>query len=152
MRWASKHRTPFILWVESTEQDFRSRNWMIEFLKAKFLRRCSAFVVPGKSSFQYVKNYGARDEEIFTAPNAVDTELFARKASAVRQDQGMQRQTLQLPPRFFLFVGRLVREKGVFDLLEAYGKLTPELRAAVGLVLGGRGNCPRRTGSSSEPD
>ena len=51
MRWAAKRRTPFILWVESTEQDFRSRNWIIEFLKTRFLKRCSAFVVPGKSSF-----------------------------------------------------------------------------------------------------
>ena len=65
--------------MESTEQDFRSRNWIIEFLKTRFLKRCSAFVVPGKSSFQYVKNYGARDEEIFTAPNAVDTELFLKR-------------------------------------------------------------------------
>jgi glycosyltransferase involved in cell wall biosynthesis len=139
MRWAASHRTPFILWVESTEQDFRSRNWIIEFLKTRFLKRCSAFVVPGKSSFQYVKNYGIRDEEIFTAPNAVDSELFFQKAAAVRQDAEIQRQSLQLPPRFFLFVGRLVREKGVFDLLEAYAKLTPELRAAVGLVLAGEG-------------
>ncbi len=99
-----------------------------------------------------MKNYGARDEEIFTAPNAVDTELFAQKATAVRQDAVIQRQSLQLPPRFFLFVGRLVREKGVFDLLEAYGKLTPELRAAVGLVLVGEGNGTRRTGSPSKSD
>jgi 1,2-diacylglycerol 3-alpha-glucosyltransferase len=139
LRWATKHRTPFILWVESTEQDLRSRNWVIEFLKTKFLKRCSAFVVPGKSSFQYVKKYGARNDEIFTAPNAVDTELFSQEATAVRQDDESQRQSLQLPPRFFLFVGRLVREKGVFDLLEAYGKLTPELRAAAGLVLAGEG-------------
>ena len=51
----------------------------------------------------------------------------------------MYRQALKLPPRFFLFVGRLVREKGVFDLLEAYGKLTAELSAQVGLVLVGEG-------------
>jgi glycosyltransferase involved in cell wall biosynthesis len=139
MRWARRKRTAFILWVESTEQDFRSRNRMIEFLKERFLRRCNAFVVPGKSSSQYVRNYDAREDQIFTAPNAVDMELFARTAAAVRQDEVTQSQALQLPPRFFLFVGRLVREKGVFDLLEAYGKLTPELRAAVGLVLAGEG-------------
>jgi glycosyltransferase involved in cell wall biosynthesis len=139
MRWARRNRTPFILWVESTERDFRSRNRLIEFLKTKFLSRCSAFIVPGKSSHQYVKNYGAREEKIFTAPNAVDTELFARRASAIRQDDEKQRHALELPPRFFLFVGRLIREKGVFDLLEAYGKLTSELRGAVGLVLVGQG-------------
>jgi glycosyltransferase involved in cell wall biosynthesis len=139
MRWAGRNKTPFILWVESTEQDFRSRDWVVEFLKRKFLRRCDAFVIPGKSSFEYVKRYGARDEDIFTAPNAVDTELFARTASAVRQDAIGQRQTLRLPQRFFLFVGRLVREKGVFDLIAAYGKLAQELRTAVGLVLVGEG-------------
>jgi glycosyltransferase involved in cell wall biosynthesis len=140
MRWAGGKRVPFILWVESTDQDLRSRNRMIEFLKNKFMRRCSAFVVPGKASFQYVRNYGAREEDIFTAPNAVDTELFAGRAAAVRQDDKLRRQGLQLPERFFLFVGRLVGEKGVLDLLEAYGKLTPALRAAIGLVFVGEGS------------
>ena len=83
-------------------------------------------------------NYGVRERDIFTAPNAVDTELFAERAAAVRQEAARHRQALQLPPRFFLFVGRVVPEKGVFDLLEAYGKLTPELRALVSLVLWGR--------------
>ena len=130
---------PFILWVESTERDTRSRNRLIEFLKRGFIRRCSAFVVPGKSSLLYVKNYGALEKDIFTAPNAVDTELFAQQAGTVRQEPERRREALQLPPRFFLFVGRLVREKGVFDLLEAYGKLTPESRTLVSLVLVGDG-------------
>ena len=139
LRWAGKNRVPFQLWVESTEQDFRSRTPAIEFLKRRFMRTCNAFVVPGRSSFQYVVNYGIREGEIFAAPNAVDTDLFAGKAESVRHEAVTHRQTLQLPSRFFLFVGRLVREKGLFDLLDAYGKLTPELRAAVGLVLVGEG-------------
>jgi 1,2-diacylglycerol 3-alpha-glucosyltransferase len=139
LRWAGGKRIPFILWVESTDRDLRSHHRGIEFVKTKFMRRCGAFVVPGKSSFQYVKNYRAREQEIFIAPNAVDTALFARKAAVVRQDDAMHRQALQLPPRYFLFVGRLVREKGVFDLLEAYGKLSPELRSAISLVLVGQG-------------
>jgi glycosyltransferase involved in cell wall biosynthesis len=139
MRWARRNRVPFILWVESTGRDFRSRNPLIEFLKRRFMRSCSAFVVPGKSSFQYVMGYGPLQEDIFTAPNAVDTELFARRASAVREDAAAYRDALQLPARFFLFVGRLIPEKGIFDLLEAYGKVAPELRAAVGLVLVGEG-------------
>ena len=139
LRWAGKNRIPFMLWVESTEQDFRSRTPAIEFLKKRFMSSCNAFVVPGKSSLKYVMNYGVRENEIFAAPNAVDTDLFAGKAEAVRHEAVTHRQTLQLPSRFFLFVGRLVREKGLFDLLEAYGKLTPELRGAVGLVLVGEG-------------
>ena len=139
MRWAGRNQVPFILWVESTDRDFRSGSRTTEFLKRRFMSRCSAFVVPGKSSLQYVMNYGAPERDIFTAPNAIDTDLFARRAAAVRQEAAMHRQGRQLPPRFFLFVGRLVPEKGVFDLLEAYGKLTPELRAAIALVFVGEG-------------
>jgi glycosyltransferase involved in cell wall biosynthesis len=139
MRWARRNRVPFILWVESTNQDLRSGHRLIEFLKRKFMQSCSAFVVPGKSSRQYVLSYGISKDDIFTAPNAVDTEFFAERAAAVRQDDATRRQALGLPGRFFLFVGRLVPEKGVFDLLEAYGKLTPEVRAAIGLVLVGDG-------------
>lgn len=139
LRWAARNRVPFISWVESTDRDFRGRNWVIESLKKRFIRRCDAFVVPGKSSFQYVRNYGAREQDIFTAPNAVDSELFSGKAEAARRDDAMVRLALQLPPRFFLFVGRLVREKGVSDLLEAYAKLSPDLRSVIGLVLVGEG-------------
>ena len=55
--WARSHRVPFILWVESTDKDRRSGNRLLEFLKTRFMRDCSAFVVPGKSSFEYVKKY-----------------------------------------------------------------------------------------------
>lgn len=140
LRWAGKHQVPFMAWIESTEQDFRSRKPAIEFLKKRFMKACSAFVVPGKSSLQYVMNYGVAEGSIFVAPNAVDTEFFAGAAAAARADVAACRQELKLPSRFFLFVGRLVREKGVFDLLEAYGKLSPEVRAAVGLVLVGEGS------------
>jgi glycosyltransferase involved in cell wall biosynthesis len=44
-----------------------------------------------------------------------------------------------LPPRYFLFVGRLIREKGVLDLLEAFRLLKPDLQAEVGLVYAGNG-------------
>jgi glycosyltransferase involved in cell wall biosynthesis len=139
MRWARKNKVPFILWAESTNRDLRGGSWAIEFLKKRFVKDCSAFVVPGKSSFQFVMSYGARERDVFIAPNAVDTEFFAGRAALVREDATKHRQEMQLPPRFFLFVGRLVPEKGVFDLLEAYGRLPPEVRAAVDLVVVGEG-------------
>ena len=112
---------------------------LVEFLKTRFLRSCDAFVVPGKSSVEYLKTYGVSERMIFTAPNAVDTQLFAQRAALVRDDAATYREALGLPPRFFLFVGRLVPEKGVFDLLNAYGALAPELRKEMGLVFVGDG-------------
>jgi glycosyltransferase involved in cell wall biosynthesis len=138
--WARRHNVPFSLWVESTTRDLRSGSGLLKFLKAKFMHQCTAFVVPGKASFKYAISYGAPEESIFTAPNAVDTEFFAGRSEVVRKDAAIHRRILRLPSRFLLFVGRLVRDKGVFDLLEAYRALTPELRAEVALIFVGDGD------------
>lgn len=140
MSWARRNRVPFGLWAESTTKDLRGGNRLIEFLKTRFLRSCDAFVVPGKSSVEYLSRYGVPTEMIFTAPNAVDTQFFARRAAATREDAVLHREALRLPPRFFLFAGRLVPEKGIFDLLNAYGALAPELRKEIGLVFVGDGS------------
>jgi glycosyltransferase involved in cell wall biosynthesis len=139
MRWARRNHVPFILWAESTPKDLRSGHAWIEFLKTKFLHGCDAFVVPGTSSIEYLRNYGVPEEIILTAPNAVDTLFFSQRAEAIRRDAAMHRQALGFPNRFFLFVGRLVQEKGVFDLLRAYEALAPEVRKEMGLVLVGDG-------------
>jgi glycosyltransferase involved in cell wall biosynthesis len=139
MAWARRNHVPFALWSESTARDRHSGYAWVEALKEKFLRRCDAFVVPGQSSAEYMRTYGAPLRSIFTAPNAVDSAWFARQSKAVRQDAGKHRRALNLPARFFLFAGRLVQEKGIFDLLQAYGSLPIELRNEVGLVFVGDG-------------
>ena len=140
LRWARRHRVPVLLWVESTARDHRGRRALVESLKTWFMRRCQGFIVPGKSSFQYLRNYGMNAETIFTAPNAVDNEFFARNAEAVHRAAVSYRQKLNLPPHFFLFAGRLISGKGVFDLLEAYLAQTPELRSQWGLIFVGNGD------------
>jgi glycosyltransferase involved in cell wall biosynthesis len=137
--WARKHRVPLLLWSESTARDHRSGRWLIESLKSWFLRNCQGFIVPGKSSFQYLCNQGMNDDTIFIAPNAVDTQFFSNNAEAVRQNETSYRQQLNLPPHFFLFSGRLIAEKGVFDLLQAYMAQASDLRTEWGLVFVGDG-------------
>jgi glycosyltransferase involved in cell wall biosynthesis len=137
--WAKLHRVPLLLWSESTASDNRRRHRLVEFMKARFLNLCRAFVVPGKSSLQYLKELGIGEERIFIAPNAVDVELFAGLAEAARHHEFEVRARHSLPSRYFLYIGRLVRSKGVFELLEAYAQLSDEIRAEVGLVFVGDG-------------
>ena len=114
---------------------------LVEFLKREFLRRCSGFVVPGRSAAEYLLAHQINGNIIFTAPNAVDNDLFARTAGSARQNETKRRADLALPGRYFLFAGRLVREKGVFELLAAYAKLDESIREQVGLVFAGDGSC-----------
>jgi glycosyltransferase involved in cell wall biosynthesis len=137
--WARRNRVTFLLWTESNAKDLRANNWLTDSLKRIFLNGCDSFVVPGKSSREYLEGFCVAAERIFTAPNAVDIDLFSKAAEAVRANAARCRQDYKLPSRFFLFVGRLTSEKGVFDLLHAYCKLDPELRAGIGLVFVGDG-------------
>jgi glycosyltransferase involved in cell wall biosynthesis len=137
--WARRNHVPFLAWVESTLQDHRSRHALVESAKARFLRSCQGFVVPGKSAAEYVRSFGIARDRIFTAPNAVDTAFFSAAANAAREAAAGQRQALGLPERFYLFVGRLVKEKGVFELLDAYAALPRQIREEVSLVLVGDG-------------
>jgi glycosyltransferase involved in cell wall biosynthesis len=138
--WAQTRDIPFLLWSESTSCDLRAGRAWVEFLKDEFLRSCTGFVVPGISARAYLLSRGNKERCIFTAPNAVDNDLFMRQAETARQNADRSRRELGLPRRYFLFAGRLVREKGVFDLLSAYANLDPNLRAAVALVFAGEGS------------
>lgn len=139
--WARRRSIPLFLWSESNLQDLRKGRALVEQLKDEFFRQCSGFVVPGKSAAEYLLSHGIKRETIFTAVNAVDNDLFASQAAEARKNAERLRIDLRLPDRYFLFVGRLVREKGVFELLSAYSNLEEETRQQVALVLAGDGPC-----------
>lgn len=138
MRWAKQNRVPFLLWSESTATDFRGQYFPVEWLKKIFLRDCTGFLVPGRSAREYLQNFASPAQEIFLARNAVDIARFADKANMPGPTVRL-RERLALPARYFLFVGRLVRSKGVLDLIEAYRRLSVGLRSQVSLVLAGDG-------------
>jgi glycosyltransferase involved in cell wall biosynthesis len=138
LRWAKRRDVPFLLWSESTADDRRSQRLMIEMLKRHFFSKCDGYVVPGASAKKYAQQLGAPSHKIFIAPNAVDNALFMSRASETRMD-GDLRGRLGLPARYFLYVGRLIESKGLFDLFRAYASLGEELRSQFGLVIVGEG-------------
>ena len=138
--WARIHRVPLLLWSESTAFDLRQRYRVVECMKTQFLQLCAGFVVPGRSSLNYLKELGIGEGRIFTAPNAVDTSLYSKFGEVARRDESQVRSRHHLPERYFLYVGRLVKAKGVFDLLDAYAQLKAELRGKVRLVFVGDGS------------
>lgn len=137
--WAKVHGVPLLLWSESTVLDMRRGRPLVEFMKARFLSLCQAFVVCGKSSFDYLRKLGIAEDKIFTAPNAVDANLFSTAAESVRRQELQVRARRSLPSRYFLYVGRLVQAKGVYEVMEAYAQLSAEIRSAVALVFVGDG-------------
>jgi glycosyltransferase involved in cell wall biosynthesis len=137
--WAKSHKLPVLLWSESTINDHRRGRRGVEFMKVRFTRLCQGFVAAGKSSGDYLIWMGAPRDRVFIAPDAVDVEFYATLAHAARQHALEVRARHALPSRYFLYAGRLVPEKGIFDLLAAYAKLEPGERSQMGLVFAGDG-------------
>lgn len=137
--WARRHSVPLLLWSESNALDIRRKHRLVEWVKRKFSGRCQAYVAAGKSSRDYLLELGAPSHSIFIAPDAVDVPFFAAAAERARQQDAEIRERNNLPPRYFLYVGRLIQEKGVFELLDAYAKLEQSVRSQIGLVFVGDG-------------
>ncbi len=137
--WCEQHNVPLVLWTESTAYDRRHHWPVVERLKRRFLRCCDACVVPGRSAFEYLSALQVPARIVVTAPDAVDNKFFATAAEAARAQAAFYRQQRKLPDRFFLCAGRLIAAKGVFDLIEAYAGLAPDIRSQVGLVFAGNG-------------
>ncbi len=142
--WAKRHGIPLLLWSESTALDIRRKHRFVEVIKRQFRQRCQAFVAAGKTSRDYLLGLGASSGSIFIAPDAVDVRFFAEAAEKARQQEPEIRARHNLPPRYFLCAGRLIREKGIFELIDAYAKLESSVRSRIGLVFVGDGSARKQ--------
>jgi glycosyltransferase involved in cell wall biosynthesis len=118
-RYARRRGLPFFIWVESTRDDARLEGAVSDFLRRAFIRGATGFLVPGSASRAYVRSLGVDDADIHTAPNAVDTAIFADQVAAARLDRAALRARLGLEGIVVLYVGRFAPEKGLDVLLEA---------------------------------
>jgi len=95
-------------------------------------RHADAVVTYGEHVRRYVARYRGHDDDVVIAPQSVEAELFGRAVSADeiatwRADAGFPHEG-----PLILYVGRLVEEKGVADLLAAW----PHVRGATLVAIG----------------
>jgi glycosyltransferase involved in cell wall biosynthesis len=136
--YAKLFKKQLILWCESNKDDQRYKHSFKEVYKRWFIRNCAGYIVPGQASFEYLLSLGAPRERICRAPNAVDNDYFSRLADQQRKSREQFKQSKGYPKKVVLYVGRLVDQKGILDLLKVFQNICgnqPEL----GLVLIGNG-------------
>jgi glycosyltransferase involved in cell wall biosynthesis len=134
--WCGITRRRFVLWMESNARDKRKPGRVKRWLKRLFVSHADAIAALGKAASDYAKQLGARQDRIFIAPFGGDSGLFARQAAGV--DGEREKRLKGLQPQLVLYSGRLVREKGVFVLLEAFGRVAAQL-PYTGLLIVGHG-------------
>jgi glycosyltransferase involved in cell wall biosynthesis len=129
---ARRHGRPFILWASLWGHP-RTPAHLASFpLMRHLYRRADAIVTYGPHVSGYVARYRGTNERIVVAPQAVEPEVFRRRVSvhevaAWREDNALGDSPL------VLFVGRLVEDKGVAALSDAW-RLVHGREAVLALV------------------
>lgn len=133
-------RRPFILWTGVWMRLQTPFHRLFFPLTRYIYRHADAVVVYGEHIKHYLMSEGVNPEKIFVAHHAVDNKVYSRAVSV--EEKVKLRQKLDIPPsqKVILYLGRLVEEKGLYYLLEAFASLQ---REEVTLVLAGEG--PERT-------
>ncbi|MEO0841441.1 MAG: glycosyltransferase [Cyanobacteria bacterium J06643_5] len=136
--YARMTKTPLLIWSESTLKDERSSSNIKRKLKTWIVNQADGYIVPGKAQTKYLLDLGAREDKIYIAPNAVDSDFFTKQAQYYRQQKAIWKDKLGINGCVILYVGRLIDEKGIPELLEAFTKLSGNKQ--VTLVIVGDGS------------
>jgi glycosyltransferase involved in cell wall biosynthesis len=125
-------RTPIFYRSESSlNYDLHVRRpWHVRLFKPLWLRflfkRVARFLAIGTWNKNFYRHYGARPDQIFHVPYAVDNEHFAVKTTEFRQQRQQLRADLSIGPDdvVFMFLGKMYGIKRPLELLQAYQQLS----------------------------
>jgi glycosyltransferase involved in cell wall biosynthesis len=140
-------RTAF--WVEVTFDSSVRRRIHREWLKRQMFSRVDGIMTAGADGMAFARRYSAAKDRIHLVRHVVDAEFYSVKAMDSRRDRDDLRKRLGVEGTLFLYVGRLWEPKGIFELIEAYGRV----RAAgvsASLVIVGDGRDESRLRSEIE--
>ena len=128
---------PYVLSIDGG--DIRSTPRIAQYMVRSMVRGARAFTVGGSSAEKLLLRYGAPRERLFPLLVATDLQDIHSMAMSLRMESAsrlpVQRENTS---GTILFVGRLVPEKGVLDLIGAFRRLHHEDRD-LRLVIVGRG-------------
>lgn len=115
---ARRAGTPFILWASLWEHPRTPVHRLSRKPMRAIYRNADAVVTYGPHVTRYVAEQRGNDTNVFEAPQAVDSEHFARRPSPEERAAARRRAGAADDDFLLLYVGRLVPEKGI-DVLSA---------------------------------
>jgi len=112
-RWAINRQIPMVFWMESTHLSSSVKTWFITNIKRRFLSPFDGFYAISENSSRYLNKLGVDQSKVTTGLGIpVDPIIFtsATKLSSSHEP-------------VLLYVGRIISNKGVFDILYALNEL-----------------------------
>ena len=136
---AKLRRKPFVLWASVWAQPRSPAHGLALPVTRSIYRHADAVVAYGEHVRRFVVRIRGRDSDVFIAPQTVEPELFAREVAPEEIQRFRADHELGDRP-LVLYVGRLVEEKGVGVLLDAWAQVSTQAT----LVMIGEGPLAER--------
>ncbi len=134
------HRVPLVVCYERTHHTERDAQWYRTAYRRLAARCIGSVCCNGSLSRDYTQELGVPADRITTGFMVADSEQLARRVAAVTRNQRDElRSTLAVGRRCFLYVGQLIRRKGIFQLLSAWKMFEASHHDSATLVLVGDG-------------
>jgi glycosyltransferase involved in cell wall biosynthesis len=134
--YAGAHRRgrPFILWASVWAQPRSAAHAAALPATRHIYRHADAVIAYGEHVRRFVAGIRGRDDDVFIAPQSVEPELFARDVSPEELRSFRSRHDLEDGGPLAIYAGRLVSEKGVEVLLDAWPQVLARREATLVLV------------------
>jgi glycosyltransferase involved in cell wall biosynthesis len=134
---ACARRVPFVLWATIWAHP-RTPAHALSFLPTRHLYRAAdAVATYGPHVSRYVERYRGSDAGVVVAPQAVDVDHFGAPVSDDARAAARERAGGPGTELLVLYAGRLVREKGIVTLVDAW--LSADLGPGARLAVAGTG-------------
>lgn len=128
IRLAAKLGVPCVLKAHGSDVNLIAQRLDVRPIVRAHLPRASAVVAPSKALVAALVDLGSPPSHTHHLPNGIDPNVFyPRGRHAAREKLALSRDE-----RLIVFVGRVTREKGVFELLRAHGNLEDTTLAVIG--------------------
>jgi len=106
-----------VLWNGSTLLSSRSKNKIVNAIKKYFIQSFDSYYTYGTQASRYLESFGISPAKIITGINTVDTEFYKSNTS----DESNHSNIIK-----FLYVGQLIKRKGLKNTIEAFSKISIE--------------------------
>lgn len=126
----------FILWDSTTLLSVGSIKGIRGRLKKIIIKGADKYIAYGTKAKEYLEYFGSESNKIYISTNTVDMEYFQSKVVEYRNKDSFINERNKYPKYLLLFVGQLVRRKGIIQILKALNNL---LDSEIGLMIAGSG-------------
>ena len=126
----------YILWNGTTLLSAGRINGFMGRIKQMIIGGADRYIAYGKKAAEYLTHMGASKGHIHVGINTVDMNWFRKKAKEFHQDENLRKERSRYPKLLMLYVGQLIKRKGIYQLLTALSELHDP---NVGLLIVGSG-------------